>query len=65
MRFLGQIVVSLDAARRQAEEAGHSEMRELEELVLHGVLHLLGYDHSSDQGEMNRIELKLRGELLP
>lgn len=64
-RLLGQIVVSLDTARLQAEEAGHSEVRELEELVLHGVIHLLGYDHSSDQGEMNRIELKLRGDLLP
>jgi len=63
-RLLGQIVVSLDTARRQAEEAGHSEMQELSELVLHGVLHLLGYDHSSDQGEMNRLELKLRRELL-
>jgi len=63
-RLLGQIVVSLETARRQADDAGHSEMQELSELVLHGVLHLLGYDHSSDRGEMNRIELKLRGELL-
>jgi probable rRNA maturation factor len=64
-RLLGQIVVSLDTARRQAGDLGHSEMRELSELTLHGVLHLLGYDHSSDQGEMDRIELTLRGELLP
>jgi probable rRNA maturation factor len=64
-RLLGQIVVSLDTARRQAGEAGHGELRELAELVLHGTLHLLGYDHSSDQGEMNRLELRLRGELLP
>lgn len=63
-RFLGQIVVSLDTARRQADEAGLPEIQELSELVIHGLLHLLGYDHSSDQGDMNRIELKLRGELL-
>lgn len=63
-RLLGQIVISLDTARRQADEAGHSENRELVELLLHGTLHLLGYDHSSDQGEMNRLELELREELL-
>jgi probable rRNA maturation factor len=63
-RFLGEIVVSMDTARRQADEGGHSELRELEELVLHGTLHLLGYDHSSDQGEMNKLELRLREELL-
>ena len=63
-RLLGQIVISLDTARRQANQAGHTELRELAELVLHGTLHLLGYDHSSDQGEMNRLELELREELL-
>jgi rRNA maturation RNase YbeY len=57
-------VISLDAARRQAEQLGHDEQRELSELVLHGVLHLLGYDHHRDRGEMNRLELRLRGELL-
>ena len=63
-RLLGQIVVSLDTARRQADDAGHSEMRELSELLLHGTLHLLGYDHSSDQGDMNLLETGLREELL-
>jgi probable rRNA maturation factor len=63
-RLLGQIVVSLDTARRQAEDAGFGELQELQELVLHGTLHLLGYDHSSDQGEMNRLELRMREELL-
>ena len=63
--LLGQIVVSLDAARRQAEELGHSELRELEELVLHGTIHLLGYDHERDQGDMDELELKLLEELLP
>lgn len=64
--LLGEIVVSLDTARRQAAEAGHSELRELAELVLHGTLHLLGYDHADDRdrGEMNRLELDLREELL-
>lgn len=63
--LLGEIVLSLDTARRQAEDAGHDEVRELTELVLHGTLHLLGYDHAGDQGEMNRLELDLREELLP
>jgi probable rRNA maturation factor len=63
-RLLGQIVVSLDTARRQAKSEGHSVTRELQELVLHGTLHLLGYDHDSDQGEMNQIEVALREELL-
>jgi len=62
--FLGEIAVSVDAARRQARELGHGEVRELEELVLHGTLHLLGYDHVRDTGEMNEIELTLREELL-
>ncbi len=63
-RLLGQIAVSLDTARKQAEAQGHSEIRELQELVLHATLHLLGYDHSGDQGEMNRVEFGLREELL-
>jgi len=62
--LLGQIVVSLDTARRQAEEFGHSELRELEELVLHGTLHLLGHDHEADHGEMDALENALREELL-
>jgi probable rRNA maturation factor len=63
-RLLGEIVISLDSARHQAEALGHGEVRELCELALHGTLHLLGYDHERDQGEMNEIELKLRRELL-
>lgn len=63
-RLLGQIVISLDAARRQAAQFGHDELRELSELVLHGVLHLLGHDHHRDGGKMNRLELRLRRELL-
>lgn len=63
-RLLGQVVISLDAAKRQAADEGHSLLRELTELLLHGTLHLLGYDHASDQGQMNSIELELREELL-
>ena len=63
-RFLGEIVISLDTARRQARDLAHGEDRELMELVLHGVLHLLGYDHERDQGDMDEIELSLREELL-
>lgn len=62
--FLGDVVVSVDAARQQASEARHSLDRELDELVMHGVLHLCGYDHETDSGEMNRLELKLRRKLL-
>lgn len=64
-RLLGEIVISVDAARRQAVAQGHDERRELMELALHGTLHLLGYDHTSDEGDMDRLELKLRRELLP
>jgi len=62
--LFGQIVISFDAVRRQAAEIGHGELRELEELVLHGTLHLMGHDHVRDDGEMNALELRLREELL-
>jgi len=58
--FLGDIVISAEQAQRQAEHAGHSLVREIEQLILHGVLHLCGYDHETDNGEMNRRELELR-----
>ena len=62
--YLGDIVISAETAVRQAKEASHSVEREVSELVIHGVLHLCGYDHETDQGEMNRLELKLRRKLL-
>ena len=62
--YLGDVVISADTALRQAEEAGHSFEREASELVIHGILHLCGYDHETDRGEMNRLELKLRRKLL-
>ena len=61
---LGDVVISTDTALRQAREAGHSFEREVSELLIHGVLHLCGYDHEIDSGEMNRLELKLRRKLL-
>ena len=64
-RLLGEIVISIDCARRQAEQLGHDELRELTELGLHGLLHLLGYDHEQDRGRMNRLELRVRRELRP
>ena len=62
--FLGDIVVSTDTALKQADYAGHSFEREVNELVIHGVLHLCGYDHETDRGQMNRLELRLRRKLL-
>ncbi|HKY06188.1 MAG TPA: rRNA maturation RNase YbeY [Blastocatellia bacterium] len=62
--YLGDVVISTDTALRQAEEAGHSFEREVSELLIHGILHLCGYDHVTDGGEMNRLELKLRRKLL-
>src|SRR4051812_27240129 len=59
-RFLGDIVIARGIARRQAREARHSEQTELKVLALHGLLHLLGYDHEQDQGTMRRVERRLR-----
>lgn len=57
---LGDIVISVPQARRQAEAAGHSLPREIRILLLHGVLHCLGYDHETDDGTMDRLERRLR-----
>ena len=62
--YLGDIVISTDTALRQAGSANLSIEREIQELLIHGVLHLCGYDHETDNGEMNRLELKLRKKLL-
>jgi probable rRNA maturation factor len=59
-RHLGDILISVPAARRQAVTAGHPPERELRLLLLHGVLHCLGYDHETDGGEMERLERRLR-----
>ena len=59
-RFLGEIVIARGVARRQARDARHSELTELRVLALHGLLHLLGYDHERDGGRMRRAEQRLR-----
>jgi probable rRNA maturation factor len=58
--FLGDIVIARGVARRQAREAGHDEPTEWRVLALHGLLHLLGYDHERDSGTMKRVEMRLR-----
>ena len=58
--FLGDIVIARGVAARQAREAGHAERTEWRVLALHGLLHLLGYDHEQDDGEMHRVERRLR-----
>ena len=58
--FLGDIVISTPAARHNARAEGHSTRIEICRLILHGVLHLLGYDHETDQGEMSALEQSLR-----
>jgi probable rRNA maturation factor len=57
---LGDIAIARPVARRQARDAGHSEQTELRVLALHGLLHLLGYDHERDAGRMRRVERRLR-----
>lgn len=60
---LGEVVISLDRAQAQAKENGLTVTNEVQQLILHGLLHLYGYDHATDDGEMNRLELKLRRKL--
>lgn len=58
--FAGDIALSLDIAARNARSLGHSLRAEVQILVLHGILHLAGYDHEDDQGEMAKREMRLR-----
>lgn len=58
--FLGDIVISVETARRNALREGHALRVEIQQLMLHGALHLRGYDHETDDGEMNALELRLR-----
>jgi len=60
---LGDIAISVETAVRQAKENGLTLNGEIAQLILHGLLHLCGYDHESDNGEMNRVELRLRRKL--
>jgi probable rRNA maturation factor len=61
--FLGDVVISVETARRNARAEGHSSANEIRWLILHGLLHLLGYDHETDRGEMTAFELALRERL--
>ncbi len=61
--FSGEIVISTEMAARNARRFGHGIAHELKVLVLHGMLHLAGYDHESDDGEMAKREERLRREL--
>ena len=58
--YLGDIVISIDQARRQAVTERHSVATEVRYLILHGILHALGYDHETDDGEMNELEIEVR-----
>jgi rRNA maturation RNase YbeY len=60
---LGDVVISLEQAARQAKENKLSLNNEISQLILHGLLHLCGYDHATDKGEMDRLELRLRRKL--
>ena len=60
---LGDVVISVEQAARQAKENGLTLDQEIAQLILHGLIHLCGYDHATDKGEMNRLELRLRRRL--
>ena len=60
---LGDIVISIEQAQKQAAENGLTLETEIKQLILHGVLHLCGYDHETDDGEMNAREHELRDKL--
>ena len=60
---LGDIAISVQTAAVQAKENGLTFENEIAQLILHGLLHLSGYDHETDNGEMNKLELRLRKKL--
>ena len=59
----GDLAISLETATRQASRFGHTLLEEVKILLLHGLLHLAGFDHETDSGEMAAREAELRGEL--
>lgn len=61
---LGDVAIAVPTAVRQATARGHSPARELKILMLHGLLHCLGHDHETDDGEMERLEHQLRQRLI-
>ena len=60
---LGDVVISIQQAARQAKSSRLTLDQEIAQLILHGLLHLCGYDHETDNGEMNRLEMRLRKRL--
>jgi probable rRNA maturation factor len=60
---LGDVVISIEQAARQARKNKLALDDEIAQLILHGLLHLCGYDHSTDNGQMNALELRLRRKL--
>jgi probable rRNA maturation factor len=62
-QFAGEIAISAEIAAQNARALGHSPAEEVKILVLHGVLHLRGYDHECDNGQMARREKQLRAKL--
>ncbi|MBZ7985417.1 rRNA maturation RNase YbeY [Campylobacter sp. Cr9] len=60
--FLGSLVINMQLAQEKANELGHSLEDEVSLLFIHGMLHLLGYDHEVDNGEMRELEIKLINE---
>jgi probable rRNA maturation factor len=62
-RVAGEVAISADVARDNARRLGHSVAEEVKILVLHGILHLAGYDHEHDNGEMAGKEMRLRRQL--
>jgi probable rRNA maturation factor len=62
-RFIGDVAISVEIAAQNAKRLGHSTADEVKILILHGLLHLAGYDHEADHGEMARTEERLRNNL--
>ena len=62
--MLGDIVISVDTASANAKSLGRTLPQELDVLALHGFLHVLGYDHETDDGTMDRVERRMRKQLL-
>lgn len=61
--YLGDIAIAPAVAHRNAQQSGRAFDDEMRVLMLHGLLHLLGYDHETDTGQMERLELRLRRQL--
>jgi probable rRNA maturation factor len=61
--YVGDIVISPETARRNARQRSHGVSSELRVLILHGMIHLAGYDHETDNGEMMHLEHRLRRRL--